>query len=422
MQLLMNDHLFIERNANNKVAQRKKVDVVHDRGIAYFIYMLDDMHKVDFGDNYPIDFGRNKVRLFTLETLRQIISAVEVKLKRGVRRTFVFYSSDIMMMSDNLTISLTEYVICYYREKYGINIYITHGRIMDEKMLWGMDDPSIHVHNGFYTLEASINFIQNSFLLNWLPGTTEVSESDFYCTQDNSKRFKMYVGTGPWDASIAISKCTEFLKRIHVGSEAIDAVCDVVGELAPNAVEHGKSDCLIDICYVNSKTLDDDDEKNISIVIYNFSEKLLWTDLFRKVFVDNELLTYKKERIDTVRSAWDVHSSRFSKLYNKEDFYNLMAFQKISGRQGDRSDGGLGINTLIQNVQQYSTVDYCYVLSGNGALRMDQRFIKPDNQDYIAFNEDSNYVGDVPDKDAVMKTEFFMPGVAYNLSFFFEED
>ena len=70
--------------------------------------MLDDMHKVDFGDNYPIDFGRNKVRLFTLETLRQIISAVEVKLKRGVRRTFVFYSSDIMMMSDNHTISLTD--------------------------------------------------------------------------------------------------------------------------------------------------------------------------------------------------------------------------------------------------------------------------------------------------------------------------
>ena len=98
-----------------------------------------------------------------------------------------------------------------------------------------------------------------------------------------------------------------------------------------------------------------------------------------------------------------------------------MAFQKISGRQGDRGDGGLGINTLIQNVQKYSTVDYCYMLSGNNALEMNKRFIIPDEDDYIAFNEDKNFIGEIPDSDAVMKTQFFMPGVAYNLSFYFKE-
>lgn len=419
MKLMMNDNLFIEKNSNYSGAKKKKNEILYTNAL---VYKLDNMQVVPFGDSYPVDFGRFKVRHFSLETLSLIISIVESKIKKGLRRSFVFYTSDIMMMSDNLTVSLTEYVIYYYKEKYDVNIYITHGEKTRNQVIFGMEDKDIHVYNGFYILESGIGFIQNSFLLNWVPGCDEITESDFYCDQDASKRCKIYVGTGPWDASIAISRCTDFLGKIHVGSKAISAVCDVVGELAPNAVEHGQSDCIIDFCYVSAKTPEGNDETNISIIIYNFSDKLLWTDLYKKVFVDNKTITYKKERIDTIRNAWNKHNQRFSEKYGKEDFYNLMAFQKISGRQGDRSDGGLGINTLIQNVQKYSTVDYCYMLSGNGALRMDKSFIVPDEKDYIAFNEDRKYVEEIPDKDAVMKTKFFMPGVAYNLSFYFEEE
>ena len=38
-----------------------------------------------------------------------------------------------------------------------------------------------------------------------------------------------------------------------------------------------------------------------------------------------------------------------------------------------------------------------------------------------AFNENKNYVGQIPDSEAVQHTQFYFPGVAYNLIFYFEE-
>ena len=418
MKLLNKDDLLFANNFNYKVANKKKALPVNTSAL---VYKIDKLFPTSFPNNYIIDFEEFIVKAFTLESLVEIVSIVESKLKKGIQRSLVFFSDSIMVMTDNLTVSMTEYVIYYYKNKYNINVYITYGKFTSAEFNYGLYDRSKSVNNGFFMGEAGRGFLQDSFLCTWLTDKSEITEDEFYCRQEGSNRCKILVGNGPWDASIAISECTDFLEGAKVKAEAIDAVSNVIGELAPNAVEHGDSNCMIDLCYERSTSLDGQDLTDISIVIYNFSDKFLWTDLYQKVFVDNKRITLKKDRIDKVRAAWESHRGQFSKQYSEKDFYNLMAFQKISGRSGDRSDGGLGINTLIQNMQKYSTDDYCYVLSGHGALLMNGEISIPDKEGYIAFNKDQLYVEKIPDDRAVMQTKFYMPGVAYNLTFYFEE-
>lgn len=419
INLLMNDNrLFIKNNRGKKFQKAKTIKLFAN----ILLYELKNVQSAIFPDNYKYKFEKNSLKVITLESLVEVIGIVEYKIKKGVKKDIVFGVKGFIRPADNLTVSIVEYIIYYYKTNYNINVYITSMSIENNEIILGKDEEKLCVKNGFFLGEAGAGFMRTSFLQNWYPGIKNIEEDSFYSKVDNSKRFKKIIGNGPWDASIALSECSEFLQEASVQQEAIDSICEIIGELAPNAVEHGKANCMIDLCHEQSTNYDNKEKlTNISIVVYNFSDKLLWTDLYEKIFVDNEKITYKKERISTIKEAWKNHQKNFSMLYSKNDFFNLMAFQKISGRKGDRSDGGLGINTLIQNVQEYSVDDYCYVLSGNGALFMYKNLIQLDSKDYIAFNENKNYVGQIPDSEAVQHTQFYFPGVAYNLIFYFEE-
>ena len=55
-------------------------------------------------------------------------------------------------------------------------------------------------------------------------------------------------------------------------------------------------------------------------------------------------------------------------------------------------------------------------------MRLDTEFTESDMDGYIGFNMKRNFINAIPDESAVMKTKFYMPGVAYNLCFNFMED
>ena len=417
MERLLNDTSFIEHNTDLKAVKKKKP--LFREG--YLIYRLDVLFKAETRDGD--DLSIYKAKLFSLESLRYIISIVESKLRSNIRHDFIFYSDDIIFMSDNLTVSLTEYVVAYYKQEYGINIFIADRKTEGNKVSFGSTDEDHRIYGGFLVQEIVNGFLLDSLLLIEDPEKENPAGDDiFYCRRNDSNRYKITAGTGPWDASMAVSQCTEFLERSGISDEAIETVAGVLGELAPNAVEHGKSNCMIDVSYNEFIDKQGELEMGISIVIYNFSDKLLWTDLYSKVFEDYKEITYFRDRVDTVRDAWGNHSREFSRKYSEKDFYNLMAFQSISGRKGDNSDGGLGIRTLVRNVQEYSSVDYCYVLSGNNCLMLRKDFTVPDKHNYVAFNTTQQYVEKIPDKNAVGHTKCFIPGVAYNLLFCFKKD
>lgn len=415
MHQLTSDKAFIELNTDLKAVKKKKA--LSRSG--YLIYRMDRLFDVDLPDGYAANYAPYKVKLFSLESLKQIISIVESKLRLNIRRDFIFYTDSVIMMSDNLTVSMTEYTVAYYLEVYGIHVYISYGRMSGKELVLGLEDDERQIHNGFDTGEATSCFLADSFLPGWGVNGAELTDEDFYCRHEGSRRLKVYVGTGEWDESEAVSRCTDFLEKADISGEAIASVCDVIGELAPNAKEHGGASCIADVAYNRYTDLGGQERTTISIVVYNFSEKLLWTDLYAKVFEDYASITHRRDRVDRVREAWGTHSRQFGRGYGDRDFYNLMAFQSISGRKGDRSDGGLGIRMLVQNVQEHCDNDYCYVLSGNNALMMFRDITVPDDENYVSFNAAQQYVERIPDEKAIAHTGFFMPGVAYNLTFNF---
>ena len=418
MEWLKEDKLLIENNNDKSYANKKKSEVVYGN---LLLYKLEKVKQVELPPDYTVDFGCYKLLFFTLETLREIISILERIHQKGIKKAIVFFSSDILVFSDDLTVSMTEYVIYYYYAKYGIHAYIDHAEKKGKDMEIGLSIREKRIRNGFYYGEAGRGFFSNSFLAVKDLLCDEITEDDYFARYDGSSRFKKIVGEGPWDSSVAISECSTFLSNANVSKKAIDAVADVIGELAPNAIEHGKTNCLIDVCFERSTSLTGKDYTSISLVVYDFSEKLLWSDLYTKIFLSSDEIIQKRQRIGTVRKAWNEHKKYFSNEYSEKDFYNLMAFQRISGRAGDRYDGGLGISTLVEKVRNYSEKDECYALSGNGAMHLQRELTVPDSDGFIAFNSERQFVYKIPDKDGVLKTKFYMPGVAYNMIFYFEE-
>lgn len=418
MEWLKQDELVLIKNNNIKFANKKRSIPVFG---SLLLYKLENLMSVVLPTNYSIDFKNYKVKAFTLETLRDIISIVEKVRGKGLKKPIIFYSNEILMFADDLTVSLTEYVIYYYFVKCRLNVYITHGEKVGRDIQLGFFSEEMKVQNGFFYGEAGRGLFHDSFLMDWGPEVDEITEKGFWAKHETSTRFKRIVGEDPWDASVVISECSTFLSKAKVSRKAIDAVADVIGELAPNAIEHGRTNCMIDVCYERFVPPDGKEHTSISLVVYDFSEKLLWSDLYDKIFVNSKEIIRKRQRIETVLSAWSEHQKFFSKEYTKEDFYNLMAFQKISGRSGDRYDGGLGISTLVEKVRKYSDDDECYSLSGNGAMHLQKDLTIPDAEGFIAFNSEQEFIHKIPDEDGVLKTKFFMPGVAYNMMFCFKE-
>lgn len=124
MEWLKQDELVINRNNNQAYANKKKSLTAY--GNAFF-YKLESVVAVTLPSDYSVDFEKYRVYLFTLETLKEIISILERTRRKGIRKPVIFFSNDILVFSDDLTVSMTEYVVYYYHVKYGINAYITHG-------------------------------------------------------------------------------------------------------------------------------------------------------------------------------------------------------------------------------------------------------------------------------------------------------
>ncbi len=98
---------------------------------------LEKVKQVELPPDYTVDFGCYKLLFFTLETLREIISILERIHQKGIKKAIVFFSSDILVFSDDLTVSMTEYVIYYYYAKYGIHAYIDHAE--KKEKIWRLD-------------------------------------------------------------------------------------------------------------------------------------------------------------------------------------------------------------------------------------------------------------------------------------------
>lgn len=210
------------------------------------------------------------------------------------------------------------------------------------------------------------------------------------------------------------------LKNYEIDDDNREEICLTFSEIIGNATEHGESDCLIDIDITNDYGKKEQGKRvdgiyyGINIVVINISNLLLGTKMKEKI-LNSEL---KTPRYLEVKNAYNNHSKFFSDSYEEEDFFNIVAFQdKITSRIPDEKTGGRGLTQLIDALEEDSDANNCYVLSGNKVLWFREGYLKYNEDRWIGFNKNNDFINEGPDKENISRCKLMFPGTAYNLQF-----
>ncbi|MBS6519072.1 MAG: hypothetical protein KH359_00010 [Clostridiales bacterium] len=360
-----------------------------------------------------------KDKLFNGRTLKFICQKLNTvhKQYKGLKIPIEFYFYEVVF-ADKLTFVLFE-CICY-------ELIYTYGHYVQVFMKVNVKD-DIHI--------AGIN--SSPLLL--LSGTNKKSVKKYL------EKFNMDLYRQHYRRVIKCDKKEEtnylgrlyeeidsFLKPFDVDDDARDSVANVVSELAGNACEHGKSDCLIDIDVAPNYTKIVDDVSDgesyygINIVVVNLSKVLLGDGVRENILGNEEKIN--DTRYSKVMEAYHNHSKMFTENYTVEDFCNITTFQhKISGREqenynGDSTTGGTGLTKLILSLEEMSDAYGCYVVSGNRVIYFYKDMLEYDDDRWIGFNSEKNYISEIPGKNSdgknvISEALMHMPGTGYNLNF-----
>ena len=95
----------------------------------------------------------------------------------------------------------------------------------------------------------------------------------------------------------------------------------------------------------------------------------------------------------------------------------ITAFQKhVSTRDTSCStSGGTGLTTLIKNIIGRAEQDYSYVLSGNQLILFENSFLDIEDNNFIGFNKEKNFIDYPPEKGILSESLLYVPGTVYNL-------
>lgn len=205
--------------------------------------------------------------------------------------------------------------------------------------------------------------------------------------------------------------------------EYCENMAEAIAEMAGNALEHGESDCLVDINIQDIYKGNDQSKKYISldVVIVNFGHKLLGDGIKEKLEHDNFEDSPKVK--ETLKEALNNHKIKFSDNYCYEDFCICSSFQwRVSSRK-DSSDntGGTGLTTVMENLIDKSQNEYCYVYSGRNIIYFKNGLITPKNG-LIGFNKECDFLNSTPDRVSIDKCPYYLNGTLYNLNFIKEKE
>lgn len=218
-----------------------------------------------------------------------------------------------------------------------------------------------------------------------------------------------------------MSDIDSFLKSFFITKQYRDAIAEVIVELAGNALEHTKTDCLIDLDvtepYMKKET--GGSFYGVNITIINFSPKLLGHSISEKIRQKKVLNDRHLKLLD----AYSIHKDNFCSYYGEEDFYNISSFQhKISGRLKNESTGGTGLTKLISRLEGYSDAYHCYVITGDRAVFFHHEYLSYNEDGWIGFNKENDFLTQIPVKEILGFSKINMPGTAYNLNFVMKKE
>lgn len=210
-----------------------------------------------------------------------------------------------------------------------------------------------------------------------------------------------------------------FVANLGVNREDSTRIAEIVAELADNACEHAQSDCLIDIDIADDlfrKTGDEDGiYYSVNVSVLNFSDKFIWDNLKEKIVAKkyNESPRYEK-----LEKAYCFHKGKFDDVYDEDYFFMISTFQnEISGRPNQTETGGKGLTELLTEIG--ANENDGYLLSGNKIVRFPKELIQYDKDGWVGFNAQKDFFSNIPDREVLCKSDTFLLGTAYNLTFIY---
>lgn len=315
--------------------------------------------------------------------------------------------NDNLKLADKLTYILME-CLCYY--------YL-HYENRNIRLFWEPEQSNILTEgiNKSPLIYLNRKFSKKNFIEKFLSDESNTHYRKVYRLSDKE--------SDPYYQSKILTEIDLFLTKIDIKKKSSDKISEICAELIGNAFEHARSDCLIDIDLTDSYDKEEHgikvegEFKGVNIAIVNFSDKLLFEDI--KYKLHSEVLVgdkYKK-----IMEAYEKHIEFFDDNYTEDFFYSLAATQlRISGRKNIQDVGGTGLYVLLQSLIDDSDLSNCYVLSGKHIVVFNEDYLFENEEKWMCYNEERNFIDFPPSKEVVGKCPIFFPGTAYNLNFVIE--
>lgn len=441
--IMLNDHLLLTRNRMdfdnmtiNEIKDNLKKRQDED-GVYRFCLESDPMvigeERIYYAGNskrrYDSFYGENGYLFFQRSHIYKILNiAGWLSDERDCK--IEFWTSKVILIQNKLDFSMLEYIIYLFFKKYHMLIRVVVANVEAD---WKKRENTYikkYTYRGFSKLGLGIQTIDDTFFTGYVNHVTEIYDDETEWEQSffkdgSANRLKFICKNELMGSSLAVSKCDRFFRQVPISNEACGIILRILGELISNATEHGNSECMIDIDYGDT-IIESTGEEGIAIgiALYNFSKKQLWSDLHKKIFGDGwSDVQNRKERIMNVRRAKQYHKDFFGENgYSENDFKNIMAFQRVSGRVMDRKDGGCGLSMLIKELSGLVHKENCYVQSGRHIVRFIGDLLEMNEENYIGFNKSHDFISDIPSLAAIEKSAVYLPGVAYNFVFHFKKE
>ena len=346
---------------------------------------------------------RTKIKNFDADLLSSIISFSTSILEKPKLIRNIEFNFDSIELQDKLSYIYFE-CICFYLISQGfvVSVYLEVTRNVVSSGIYDSPIKYLHPHNGNYSLEKFLTEFQVKYTRTHL---------------------RLWV-TSKNDFSSFSSTIVSFLKNLFIidDKKILFSIANTIGELVGNAIEHGRSDCLVDIDYSDSFVHIQKPDRNFSalnVVILNFST-IKMGDLVKNKITQSHPCKMGVKYQD-IKRIYNIHETFFNQQYTENIFWIIASLQhEISGRQDTMISGGRGSTKLLKSIIDYSESNYCYIMSGHELVKFHHNLLNEDSQGYVSFSN-SDFQSAKPEKEVYSKSKIYLPGVGYNLNFVLEK-
>lgn len=354
--------------------------------------------------NYLKQKIRIKDRQFSSKSIFKILEHIKWMKINNLKNCKLKIVVESLIISDEATLMVFETII-YYVIKYE-KIKISYMFNVNKNLI------------GYEMFKLS-----NLSIFNNLPireeKYTKLYEVKFYLYQNH---FRKLCENNPGNLdnnylSITMSEISTFLYSFSIDDNYISDLSEVITEIVGNTIEHSDSDCLLDIKILENKK---GRYKFLNVTTLSLGNIFIGTKL--KDYINNPDKSGYNTSNEIVIEAYNKHKDKFNGEYDIDSFSTISAFQKyVTTRSNSEGTGGSGLTTLIKALIEKSDGNYCYMLSGKDIIFFADPYLELTIDGLIGFNNQNDYINEIPDVKAVTKSKYRFNATIYNLAFFLKE-